>query len=303
MKKRGIALTILSIAAFFLLYGSDLFRSYYFSIPIEHVNAYRIPCTSIEIEGKNYPVEIDLGSKTALSLHKEVLDKIRKDPCGLSRRADFLGNKYETPLYLIPSIKIGSLLLKKIKAKEESLDFTATNSIVTQAKETQNGGRLGRDFFSGKNLFMDFSHRTLIACSKLKDIEREGYEVKKMTPVPFKNTAGGVVLEIETDMGRMNFVLDTGSTTSVIRDTKKMPENKMPIVETLKFSMNGIDFGPQKLYLLNISPEFEEIDGLLGMDFLNEHALYLDFAKKTAYIGKTPDEVVQKGKKLTGIFN
>lgn len=287
MKKTGIVLTIFFMATFLVLCGLGFFRSYYFSIPIEFVNAYQIPCTSIEIEGRSYPVEIDLGSKTALSLHKEVLDKISKDRCGVSRRLDFLGNKYETPLYFISNVKIGSLLLRKIKAKEESSGFSAKSSILIQAKENRSEGRLGRDFFSGKNLFMDFSHRIFIACSKLKDIEREGYETKKLAAIPFKSTADGVILEIETDMGLAKFVLDTGTTASAIRKTREALENEILAIETSKFAMSGIDFGPRKLYLLDISPEFEEIDGFLGMDFLNEHVVYLDFAKEVAYIAKT----------------
>jgi hypothetical protein len=287
MKKAGVSLAIFFMAALLLLYGFNFFRSYYFSIPIELVNTYQIPCTSVEIEGKKYSVEIDLGSKTALSLHKKVLDKIKKNPCGSSRRVDFLGNTYETPLYLISNVKIGSLLLRKINTKEESLGFTAKNSLLIPAKETQDGGRLGRDFFSDKNIFMDFGHRVFLICRNLKDIEREGYKTTKLAAVPFKNTTDGIILEIETDLGLMKFVLDTGTTASAIRNTQKTPTEEMLVIETLKFSMNKIDFGPQKLYLLNISPEFEEIDGFLGMDFWNGHAVYLDFAKNIAYIGKT----------------
>jgi hypothetical protein len=34
---------------------------------------------------------------------------------------------------------------------------------------------------------------------------------------------------------------------------------------------------------------FQEIDGVLGMDFLNHHVVYLDFQHKKAYIGCAND--------------
>lgn len=287
-KKIGVVFSIVSVGLFLSLYGLTVFRSYFFSIPIELVNAYQIPCTSIEIGGNSYLVEIDLGSKTALSLSKEVLDKLKKDPCGVSRRVDFLGNKYETPLYFLSNVKVGRLLLKKIKAREESSSFTQHSTLVA-AKECQNMGRIGRDFFSDKNLFMDFGHHVFVACNQLKDIKKAGYEVKEMTSIPFKTTANGITLEIETDMGSGKFVLDTGATGSCIRNAKKShvdQQNGMPFVITSKFSIGGTEFGPTKLYLLDISPELDKIDGFLGMDFFTNHLVYLDFKKETIHIGK-----------------
>ncbi len=183
------------------------------------------------------------------------------------------------------------MLLKKAKAKEESLDFTTKGSVIAKAKGISNAGRLGRDFFAGKNIFMDFNHRVLIICSELKDIRKEGYEIKNLITVPFKNTSDGIVLEIETDMGKKKFVLDTGTTVSVIRteNLNKVPiqqKEGTPITKTSKFIIGGIDFGWRELYLLDISREFK-IDGLLGMDFLKDHMVYLDFTKKTVYIGKS----------------
>jgi predicted aspartyl protease len=123
-------LLILFIISSFLVISRNFYRQDDLIIPVEYLNSYQIPCTSIEIEGTRYSVEVDLGSKTALSLHKSVLDKMRKTLCGTIRRIDFRGNKYETSAYIIPKIKMGSLLLKKIKAKEESVHFLNEGSIV-----------------------------------------------------------------------------------------------------------------------------------------------------------------------------
>ena len=295
MKKKGGILLVLIMIALFSARG--LFRHYYFVIPIEFLNAYQIPCTSVEIEGNRYQVEIDLGAKTALSLRIDVLEKLKKDPCGTSRRIDFRGNQYETSLYLIPEVKVGGLLLKKIKAKEESIHFATKASVLIEANEPFNAGRIGRDFFLGKNIGMDFGHCTLVACSQLKDLRTAGYAIHKWRACPFKSTADGIVLEFETDMGKRKFVLDTGATVSVFKWQEGQghsikQRNGMEIIETSKFAIDGIDLGHRVLYLLEMAQEFKEIDGLLGMDFLKEYLLYLDFTKETAYIGKSAEESV-----------
>lgn len=292
MKKKGIFLIILAMAALFSMRGLDFFRAYYFVIPIDSLNSYQIPCTSIEIQGNRYQVEIDLGAKTALSLDKDVLGKIKKDLCGTSRRMDFHGNKYETHVYFIPEVKIGSLLLKKIKTKEESTKFVTESSLVIGTNEHKYAGRIGRDFFLGKNLFMDFKHRILIACSKLKDIEREGYDINTLTAVPFKSTDDGITLEIVTDIGKRKFALDSGTTVTVLRseNLNKTPikhSNGMQFIETFRFAIGGMDLGFREIYLLDMSQEFNQIDGLLGMDFLKDHLVYLDFENQIAYIGKS----------------
>jgi len=295
MRKKGIFLTILFLVAVFSIPDLGFFRSYYFVMPIEFLNSYQIPCAYIEIEKNRYLVEIDLGSKMALSLHKGILENMQKTPCGTSRRLDFRGNKYETPLYCIPQVKAGSFLMKKTKAREESLSFATKGSIIIDgSKECIFAGRLGRDFFADKNLFLDFNHGTLIACSKLKDLGRKGYELNNLIAVPFKSTSDGLVVEVETDLGKQRLVIDTGATASVIRsrdvqDLDCKQRNGMTVIETSKFAMGGTDFGLRELYLIDLSPEFNEIDGLLGMDFLKEHVIYLDFARKTAYIRKSLD--------------
>lgn len=285
-KKIAILFSILSLGIFIGVYSLNVYRSYFFSIPIELINEYQVPCTSIEIENNKYLVEIDLGAKSALTLNKEVLDKVQKSPCGVSRKLNYLGNKYETPAYFISDVKVGAFLLEIVKASEESQP-AAENSIIIPSKHCERKGRIGRDFFLDKNLFMDFSHKVFIACSQLKNLRIAGYEIDEMTPVPFKSTSAGIIFEIETDFGLGKFALDTGSTATVIRNTQQLHKNQvLPKISTSKFSIATAEFGPRNIYLLNISPALQEIDGFLGMDFLQEYAIYLDFTKKTAYIGK-----------------
>ena len=291
MRKKGLFLVILSIAALLVLRGFHFFQPSSFCLPIQLMNPYQIPCTTIEIEGKIYQVEIDLGTKMALSLHKDILQKIKKELCGTSRRLDFLGNRYETPLYLIPNVRVGNRRLKRVKTREESGDFCAKTSIVVEAKtDVQKDGRLGRDFFVDKNIFMDFHNLVFVVCEKISDLKQ--YKIDDFLPVPFKVTSSGIFVDIDTDIGVQRFAIDTGSTASAIRassmaNDRAVQREGLSVFETSKFIVNGVDLGHRDLYLLDISQQLDELDGFLGMDFLKEYALYLDFSKQVAYISKS----------------
>jgi hypothetical protein len=50
--------------------------------------------------------------------------------------------------------------------------------------------------------------------------------------------------------------------------------------------MGNTNFGPMDLYSFDICEEMTDGEGLLGMDFLKKHRIYLDFDKKLAYIEK-----------------
>lgn len=299
MKKSLLFIFFLG-AAFFSIRGF-LYTPYYFSIPIEFKPYSHLPVTSIEIEGKNHKVEIDLGARMPLSLRETILKDLIKKPNGTSRRVDIWGNEYETPLFHIPKAKTGDFTVKKIETREESYDFATKNSTVyddtdrTEEERCQYTGRIGRGFFSGKNIFMDFHNSIFILCKDLKDLGRDGYKFENLTSAPFEITLSGILLKTETDIGITRFVIDTGSTISILRSSLTAPnlETKrygLSVFSSVKFSFNGIDLGPQDFCLLEISPVFKEMDGLLGMDFLQEHIIYLDFKTNTAYIGKSPDK-------------
>ena len=294
MKKRSWFLVTLCVAAVLVWRGFAFFQGAYFCLPIQLSSGYQIPCTSIEIEGNTYEVEIDLGTKMAVSLHKNILENMQKEPHGTSRRMDFRGNKYETPVYLISHVRVGNQLLKKIQTREEASDFCTQGCIVAESKtNVANAGRIGRDFFQDKNIFMDLNNCVFIACNGVKDLKKWNYKIDHLTPIPFRSTSGGIFFDIETDIGVQRFELDTGSTLSMIRasDYKEGTSTRqcsgLSVMETSKFVMNGIDFGHRDLYLIDISPALDDMDGVLGMDFLKEYIVYLDFGKKMAYIGKS----------------
>lgn len=56
------------------------------------------------------------------------------------------------------------------------------------------------------------------------------------------------------------------------------------VFTTQKFFIGDKEFGAKDLFLYDIAPELKEIDGMLGMDFLEKHIVYI---KTTMVISET----------------
>lgn len=57
-----------------------------------------------------------------------------------------------------------------------------------------------------------------------------------------------------------------------------------PSLSSDTFSIGGTNFGSKPLYFIDITEELDEIDGFLGMDFIKDHVIYIDFDHHILYI-------------------
>lgn len=292
--------------AYFFLFAALLSGFYYclgtsrYKVPLEFDPYSGCPIVSLQIEEKKYPLELDLGSKISLSLQNRVLKKIKKTQDGTSRRLDYQGNRYETPCYLIPKASLHTFSASKIRAQEESYSFLNSSLLYSntgrKAEEIAYSyfGRLGLDFFSHHNFLIDCQNAHLILCKKIEDLRGDGYKIENFAVGSFTLSPGGILLNIDTDLGALKMILDTGSTHTFIRSSLldgknySMSHLNIPMLHTSKFVLNGIHCGPFDLYSMNIPASFAFTDGLLGMDFLKHHALFFDFETQCVYILRKP---------------
>jgi hypothetical protein len=82
-------------------------------------------------------------------------------------------------------------------------------------------------------------------------------------------------------------VLDTGSTWNVLNEGNEeiseqalwLPDN---IVQYPFFQIEGSDFGPIAFHRMSIRIPIR-IEAILGMEFIKNHRIFLDFANKSIY--------------------
>ncbi len=269
-------------------------KPYYTNIPIRFTSG-SIPLVEIEIQGKEYTVEIDLGSEFQLTLAKKVIDQLYKQSCGTLVSRDMKGRAYKKLAYRIPLVKMNNISFSDVLIDEQSEEFIENNLFWTDPSSNRKVGNkvgvLGRELIETKNLLLDFKNHKFLITNDVKKLKDDGYNLAEFAKLPFEMTRTGAVLVVDTDMGKVRLSVDTGCTVSLLRAShlpKETPTQdekyNLPLVTTSQFEIGEKNFGPMDLYLIDIAPQLHEIDGLLGMDFLKKHIVYLDHAKKIAYI-------------------
>ena len=277
-------------------------NDYDVSFPIEFIAESGLPKTTVEIEGSPYSLMIDLGSSDVLSLSSEILAIIHaKTPLEETYFVDIKGNEYKTERFLIPEIKLGRMRAYKITVTEESYDFLTDGSLIGHHQRPKEEiakakpGSIGRGLFEkNTNLFLDFHNGIVYGCNKLDNRKKNGYQIQKMVSVPFElNHRSGIVLQAKTDFGIKRFMLDTGASRCLLKPSSS--QEQMQFYQSSLFRIGKKEFGPQEFLLFEIDSSFDNIDGIIGMDFLKEHVIYLDFKKKLAHIGKASEVSMNRG--------
>ena len=272
----------------------------YLRIPVQFTIS-NLPYTEIEIEGAKYRVKIDLGSSSQCCLHRQLLDKISKQFYRTYQWFDIKGNIYESKAYLVPKIKIRTCQLSNLTVGEEPLEFVSDGSLIWKSSDfssfkdsTETDGRLGWELFQGLYPFFDLKNSVFYITRGSKSLKREGYIVEKLVSVPFEMTRFGCVVVIDTDLGKRRFLLDTGASDSIIKpsavENKETEEiinwaSAKKVMTLSKFMIGSHDCGDMKMYLYELSPKFENIDGILGMDFFKKYVIFIDCDERQLWIG------------------
>jgi hypothetical protein len=289
-----IAFCIFSFAIC-IVWNSSIHKKQYSRMPIVFGSA-NTPKTEVEIQGKKHLLDIDFGCKFQMVLNNEILSSLEKEPYGTLQGRDVKGNTYSSSAYQIKKIKIGGHSFKDVIVKEINKRYVL-NSVLYIEKNDKNEvfndkfGVIGRALLERMNLLLDFQNSIIIECDDIKNLEQIGYSANNLTPSSFDIGPTGLILTVNTTIGKTRLSLDTGSTVSIIRssfvkeDVPKKQEYGLSYINTSMFEIGNRDFGRMNLYLYDVTPELHEIDGLLGMDFLKNHVVYIDYKHKMIYIG------------------
>lgn len=253
-------------------------RKYFESIPVT-LGPRNQPIIDVSVEGITHPFNLDLGSSVAFSLSEKILQKIDRTKYGTSTWFDFRGNPYESPLYIIPEIKIGNLIFSNVFANRDSEDFHANATI--EGDPQQFPGVIGLPILEKYNLFLDFPRSKIYASNDHLSLQKRGLLSQNLLSIPFTPHSDGIILNVETDTGIQRLMIDTGATLTVMRTSHP--------TFTKKFCIMGHDFGERSIKVLDLSPQFD-FDGSIGMDFIKEHPIFIDYVNKVIFIDLQKDD-------------
>ena len=262
------------------------------SLPVSY-SPQKIPLLDAIINNKAVLLKLDFGSKYHLFLNDSFLATIEKQELGKELTRDFKGNKYDTPFYSLSKLQLGPLSFHNVKAHEQSQEQTTNQTLWKTAPPSKNDlivGYIGRPAFETRNFLLDFPHQKFILCDDIPTVKKNGYDLDDFLKVPCIQTKFGIIMNFMTDFGEARLVLDTGTTITMVRSgfTKDalttLDSRNIRHVFSEKFMIGGFDFTNKNLFLFDISEELTLFDGILGMDFLEKHILYLDRKSSMMYI-------------------
>jgi hypothetical protein len=243
------------------------FSGYYNVFAVTYGN-YNYPFITTEFQGNTHTLGLSIGCRFPLSLCQQTLDSIDKQFQGSEICRNFDGKQKETFTYFIPKLKVGKLVLKNVVAYE------------SDRKDCDILGKfLGGEF----NLLLDFPHDRIIACDSFYKLQTKKLVDKSWVQLPFEMHRAGIVFHVDTDFGTRKLVINTGCTINLLNSSLISSDARFPFISS-RFALKGCHFGNITFESIDLPEGLEEIDGFIGMDFLKEHAIYLDYTLKIAYI-------------------
>ncbi len=285
-KKISLFFIFLAISFLIFLWGN---KKHYCRVNV-FFSPNNIPYIEMNIQGNPYLIGMDLGSSFDLSLRKAVLDALYKTPYEFSKNQDLGGNTWYAISYRISDVKVGDQKFKDIVVAE--LDESEAKKVIIfpegemgEESDTrqERAGFIGMPLFEKTNLLLDFSQAAAIFIEDKKGLKEAGYHLDTFTKVPFQRKSSGIILKAKTDFGDIRLLLDTGCTVSFIRASLGAHR-----FNNMVFILGDRDFGAMYLYPFGISPNINDFDGILGMDFLCKHIIYIDQEEQAIYIGDHP---------------
>lgn len=249
-----------------------------------------------EIAGENYTLQIDTGAVESLYLLENSLQRIQNKIFKNNIKIyDFRGRFYNWKKYLVSKIRIGPLFLSECEIIEETLDFQKNTDLSGNLKSSnvsENHGSIGWSLFKKYCTLFDFPNSSIFVAENLEYLKKDGlFKMENFIRVPFEIQDGLLVISIETELGPLKFILDTGASYRILKIkereqiTTRYLNSGEPYYISEKLMIGGRDFGPHSFALCKIT-DLIEADGLLGTDFFIEHSVCFDFANQLVYIEK-----------------
>lgn len=283
-----LSLGILASLCFFLINRSVT----YVELPIGY-SLTGVPTVNAKINKKTVKLEVDTGSKYPLLIKEIFVKTLDTSEAGAVTTRDALGNKYPKKFYSVPDFELGSIKVSSVHvyplSKEEE-----NNHIIWQDASLSESvpivGLLGRPVLENWNILFDFPANKMVLFKGSSNFNKNGYSLHEFNKLKVDITPLGIVFNCHTDLGCLRLLLDTGFTTTCIKsDLLKgcvLSEDwrHLSYFKSKLFQLGEKKYSSKKFYSFPFSAELTSFDGILGMDFLRDHIVYIDQKNSVIYI-------------------
>lgn len=291
----SVLLIVLGIVISFSVFHVPTPEKPFYSLPMKVISERHWFYLDAQFENTSCLLALDSGAMDIV-LRKEILQQIQnKSNIGRSCALDVNANEYLRNQYRINWMKIGPMKIDKPECQEEDLNFMLKGCrlnpdmplsppILEHVKIL--AGRIGMLPFRERDYWLfDFPKSCLYAINHVEVFKSQfRLPFDQFIEVLLEPSYPELIIKIDTDFGTKKFIVDTGGVLTILKPPGE-DFSSHQIINLEKCAIGEHTFSLNKVYLFKFSEELGSIDGILGIDFLRNRALFLDFKNNKLFIG------------------
>lgn len=258
-------------------------------------NEFNLPLTTVNLVDQSVVMAVDTGSRAALHLPMDLIYRIpnKSEKSPRIKSMDLSGKINELRIFTVNNLKLNSLIFERVDVVEYKpwgLSFSRKNITVQDTYTGLNYPVIGLDLFAGYILTLDFPENKIV----IADVDRNdipSYIENQWIPLPFHVDNEGVIIEMSDGVKNYNMILDSGASASIIKQQSLLPQtrkitNYAEGYSVVALEINNIHGNQIDAIVLDSLPDCFRADGLVGIDFLKQNRVKIDFKNKKLWIRK-----------------
>ncbi|PHM45340.1 hypothetical protein Xmau_00990 [Xenorhabdus mauleonii] len=263
-----------------------------------------LPIATIDIDGEKQEFMIDTGSMNGFHLSKDFMSKIS----GLviepekARSTDVTGKVFFNEKFNIPQVSINGMTFKNVSGV--SLTPWGASMTISDGKKIKPTveGNLPEDMVIGLGLFkekavlIDYKTQKLSVSDHTQSLGID--TAHGWIELPLNLSKEGIVIKVSQNAKHYNMVLDTAASISFFwKEKLSVDANRLScqVVHSLltnkecvasAFKLDGTGDKDLSVNTILMDGEFKQLnfDGLIGYNFIKDHAILIDFPGKKLFI-------------------
>lgn len=252
----------------------------------------KIPCIQLKIFDQIFLAKLDLGFYGHASLAKELLEGMRsKQYVRNTSFRSLVGKKYETKIYKIPELSIGTVDFFHPLIEETNRFFEEDTSFAYSSQEEDAiEESIGWCLFAKGALYLDFTNSKIVLCDSIDTFKNHKYSLDGFVKLPLSLKERCIAFDVKSESRMLKCMLDTGCTVNLVHVEFEEEKTFEDLLENESIRMLPIKMGKTDLGLFPFQPcpvkRAFQVDAVLGMHFLRHHQIFIDFRNRQIYFSR-----------------
>lgn len=261
------------------------------------------PCLLMQIEERTISAKVDLGFSGYFSISRDMLKGVKeKKLLGTRTMYGVQKKKYEEKVFEFPEVRMSNISLYDVPVQEESEEFhkNSCSNKDGSLPYSPEPGRIGWKAFQITNVLLDLNRDKIVFCDSFSVLKNKGYSLDSFVKTDLLLDNGLIAIKAKTQEGILNCVFDTACTLNLLHtdsldgvslhDCLWNPEGNF---EFAQFQIGDQKFGSLSFQRIYIDAPFP-IYAVLGMEFFQNHIVYLDFPNHAVYIAPAKTTTLER---------